>query len=158
MKITTWNVNGIRARLTHVVDFLREHEPDVLCLQETKVVDELFPVEALEDEERTITEQVQLPAEGLVANLPVRVCPQCYGVHRPSLRVCPYCQFKHPLDSRIPDEADIILKELEREKREMKRAVGRARTAEELEAIARERGYSMGWVDHVLRSRSIRRY
>ena len=50
MKITTWNVNGIRARLTHVVDFLREHEPDVLCLQETKVVDELFPVDALEDE------------------------------------------------------------------------------------------------------------
>ena len=39
MKITTLNVNGIRARLTHIIDFLREHEPDVLCLQETKVVD-----------------------------------------------------------------------------------------------------------------------
>jgi exodeoxyribonuclease-3 len=50
MKITTWNVNGIRARLTHVVDFLRQHEPDVLCLQETKVTDELFPREAIEDE------------------------------------------------------------------------------------------------------------
>lgn len=50
MKITTWNVNGIRARLTHVVDFLREHEPDALCLQETKVTDDLFPLEALEDE------------------------------------------------------------------------------------------------------------
>lgn len=50
MKITTWNVNGLRARLTHVVDFLREHEPDVLCLQETKVQDDLFPREPLEDE------------------------------------------------------------------------------------------------------------
>lgn len=50
MKITTWNVNGIRARLTHVIDFLREHEPDVLCLQETKVQDEQFPLDALEDE------------------------------------------------------------------------------------------------------------
>jgi len=50
MKITTWNVNGLRARLTHVIDFLREVEPDVLCLQETKVQDDLFPVEALEDE------------------------------------------------------------------------------------------------------------
>jgi len=50
MKITTWNVNGIRARLTHVVDFLREHQPDVLCLQETKVEDALFPREVLEDE------------------------------------------------------------------------------------------------------------
>ena len=50
MKLTTWNVNGLRARLTHVVDFLREHRPTVLCLQETKVPDELFPREALEDE------------------------------------------------------------------------------------------------------------
>lgn len=50
MKITTWNVNGLRARLVHVIDFLREHRPDVLCLQETKVPDELFPREPLEDE------------------------------------------------------------------------------------------------------------
>lgn len=50
MRITTWNVNGVRARLTHVIDFLREHSPDVLCLQETKVADEKFPREPLEDE------------------------------------------------------------------------------------------------------------
>lgn len=50
MKITTWNVNGLRARLLHVIDFLREHQPDVLCLQETKVIDEQFPREPLEDE------------------------------------------------------------------------------------------------------------
>lgn len=50
MKITTWNVNSLRARLTHVVDFLREHRPDVLCLQETKVTDDLFPRAMLEDE------------------------------------------------------------------------------------------------------------
>lgn len=50
MKVTTWNVNGLRARLVHVVDFLRAHEPDVLCLQETKVEDALFPREAIEDE------------------------------------------------------------------------------------------------------------
>ncbi|MBL8748941.1 MAG: exodeoxyribonuclease III [Planctomycetes bacterium] len=50
MRITTWNVNGLRARLTHVVDFLREHRPDVLCLQETKVEDAAFPVGPLEDE------------------------------------------------------------------------------------------------------------
>jgi exodeoxyribonuclease-3 len=50
MKLTTWNVNSLRARLTHVIDFLREHEPDVLCLQETKVQDEQFPRELLEDQ------------------------------------------------------------------------------------------------------------
>lgn len=50
MRITTWNCNGLRARLTHVVDFLREHRPAVLCLQETKVQDSEFPREPLEDE------------------------------------------------------------------------------------------------------------
>jgi len=44
MKITTWNVNGIRARLTHVIDFLRDAAPDVLCLQETKCMDGQFPL------------------------------------------------------------------------------------------------------------------
>jgi exodeoxyribonuclease-3 len=50
MKLSTWNVNGIRARLQHVLDFLREEQPDVLCLQETKVQDDAFPREPLEDE------------------------------------------------------------------------------------------------------------
>lgn len=50
MKITTWNVNGLRARLTHVVDFLRTEAPDVLCLQETKVEDAQFPRAVLENE------------------------------------------------------------------------------------------------------------
>jgi exodeoxyribonuclease-3 len=50
MKVTTWNVNGLRARLTHVIDFVRTHRPDVLCLQETKVQDDLFPKAQLEDE------------------------------------------------------------------------------------------------------------
>lgn len=45
MKIATWNVNSIRTRLTHVVNWLHEHPVDVLCLQETKVVDENFPRE-----------------------------------------------------------------------------------------------------------------
>lgn len=96
--------------------------------------------------------------DGLVANLAVRTCPQCYGVHKPHLRTCPYCGYMHPLDARIPAEADIILQEQTRIKKEMRRAVGRARSAEELEHIARERGYSMRWVDHVLKSRSIKRY
>ncbi|MDJ0800033.1 MAG: exodeoxyribonuclease III [Calothrix sp. MO_167.B12] len=43
MKIATWNVNSIRTRLDHVIDWLKENSIDVLCLQETKVVDEQFP-------------------------------------------------------------------------------------------------------------------
>lgn len=47
MKIATWNVNSIRTRLTHVVDWLTNYPVDVLCLQETKVVDDKFPLDAL---------------------------------------------------------------------------------------------------------------
>jgi len=45
-KIATWNVNSLRVRLPQVLDWLQNHQPDVLCLQETKVPDELFPVQA----------------------------------------------------------------------------------------------------------------
>ncbi len=47
MRIATWNVNSLRARLEQVVNWLETHQPDVLCLQETKVADELFPHEPL---------------------------------------------------------------------------------------------------------------
>jgi exodeoxyribonuclease III len=43
MKIATWNVNSIRSRLTHVLDWLETGAADVLCVQETKVVDADFP-------------------------------------------------------------------------------------------------------------------
>ena len=48
MKIVSWNVNGIRARIDHIVAWIEENQPDVLALQETKVVDELFPHEPFE--------------------------------------------------------------------------------------------------------------
>ena len=41
--LLTWNVNSIRVRLDHVLGYLDEHEPDVVCLQETRVEDRLFP-------------------------------------------------------------------------------------------------------------------
>ena len=47
-KIATFNVNSIRARLDIVLDWLETAAPDVLCLQETKVQDADFPVEAFE--------------------------------------------------------------------------------------------------------------
>ena len=43
MRIATWNVNSLMARLPRVVDWLAVTRPDILCLQETKVADELFP-------------------------------------------------------------------------------------------------------------------
>lgn len=47
MKLATWNVNSLNVRLPHVLDWLRDHQPDVLCLQETKQEDSKFPYEAL---------------------------------------------------------------------------------------------------------------
>jgi exodeoxyribonuclease-3 len=43
VKLATWNVNSIRVRTDAIRDWLGRHQPDVLCLQETKVIDELFP-------------------------------------------------------------------------------------------------------------------
>lgn len=46
MKIATWNVNSLRVRLSHVLDWLDTNRPDILALQETKLSDEQFPTEA----------------------------------------------------------------------------------------------------------------
>ena len=45
MLIATWNVNSVRTRLTQIIDWINHVNPEILCLQETKVVDENFPVE-----------------------------------------------------------------------------------------------------------------
>jgi exodeoxyribonuclease-3 len=49
MKIATFNVNSIRKRLPIVLDWLQEHRPDALCLQETKVQDSEFPADAFRE-------------------------------------------------------------------------------------------------------------
>ena len=47
MKIATWNVNSLKVRLPHVLDWLAAKQPDVLCLQETKLTDENFPADEI---------------------------------------------------------------------------------------------------------------
>ncbi|WP_183042245.1 endonuclease/exonuclease/phosphatase family protein, partial [Escherichia coli] len=49
MKIATWNVNSIAIRLEQVLQWLADTGTDVLCLQETKCVDERFPLETIND-------------------------------------------------------------------------------------------------------------
>ena len=46
LRIATWNINSVRRRVTLLAALAEEGAPDVVCLQETKVVDELFPREA----------------------------------------------------------------------------------------------------------------
>ena len=48
MKIATWNVNSLKVRLPHVSDWLIQHQPNVLCLQELKLDQDQFPLSAFE--------------------------------------------------------------------------------------------------------------
>ena len=48
LTVATWNINSIRFRIENVERFLRQRQPDVLCLQETKCPDDLFPHAAFE--------------------------------------------------------------------------------------------------------------
>ncbi len=49
MKVASFNVNSIKARLANLTDWLKEATPDVVCLQELKCVDEAFPRGEIED-------------------------------------------------------------------------------------------------------------
>ena len=49
MLIATWNVNSIRTRLSQIISWIKEFNLDILCLQETKVVDEDFPFKPFQD-------------------------------------------------------------------------------------------------------------
>lgn len=48
MKLSTWNVNSLKVRLPHLLDWLALNQPDVVCLQETKLEDANFPRAAIE--------------------------------------------------------------------------------------------------------------
>ncbi|MDE1183898.1 exodeoxyribonuclease III [Paraburkholderia sp.] len=49
MKLATWNVNSLKVRQQHVIDWLETSQVDVLCLQELKMTDDKFPRAALEE-------------------------------------------------------------------------------------------------------------
>ncbi|MFO1321917.1 MAG: exodeoxyribonuclease III [Burkholderiales bacterium] len=48
MKIATWNVNSLKVRMPHLVEWLGREQPDAVCLQETKVEDAAFPAAEIE--------------------------------------------------------------------------------------------------------------
>ena len=86
--------------------------------------------------------------EGAVA---MRQCQACFCCHRPA-PVCPECGYRYPILDRRPD---VVAGELVPvvARVPLKHDLRRARTREDLEAIARARGYARGWVQHILRAR-----
>jgi exodeoxyribonuclease-3 len=90
MKIATWNVNSLRVRLPHVLDWLKTEQPDVLALQEIKLVDELFPHDALRDAGYTCVVSGQPTYNGVavLARQPMRdVVTDIPGFDDPQRRV-----------------------------------------------------------------------
>lgn len=49
MKLVTWNINSVRLRIEQLATLMERYTPDVVCLQETKVRDDLFPLQAIQD-------------------------------------------------------------------------------------------------------------
>ena len=81
MKVATYNVNSIRQRLPIVLDWMAEHKPDVMCLQETKVQDQDFPAEAITKAGYFVTYRGMKAYNGvatLTRTVPERVV---YGLH-----------------------------------------------------------------------------
>src|SRR3972149_7889189 len=72
MRIATWNVNSTRQRMETLQAWLKERQPDVVCLQEIKCVDEAFPREPLEGLAYNVAVHSQKPFNGvaLLSKLP----------------------------------------------------------------------------------------
>jgi exodeoxyribonuclease-3 len=74
LKIATWNINSVRLRAEQVIRFLRETQPDVLCLQELKAATDKFPKEAFEAigyHYQQIHGQPGYNGVGFIANCPI---------------------------------------------------------------------------------------
>lgn len=93
-------------------------------------------------------------------DISVKVCPQCFAAQRSGPPRCGQCGHVFEIKARQVTEKDGELRELTPEMvaaRRARRDVGRAKTREELEAIAKARNYASGWVDHILQARVGRR-
>lgn len=102
------------------------------------------------DEDREWSIQGRRKRKGKKTGPPMRQCPSCFATVAAATASCPHCQHEFTGAVRQVDEVDGMLAEIDLQvrKQEMKREVRMARTREELEAIARKRGYKRGWVDH----------
>ena len=94
--------------------------------------------------------------------IPIRICPACFSAIPSACNPCSECGHEVPVARRELQVVDGTLQELNSRQlgSEMRRAerreVAKARTRDELEAIARERGYKPGWVRHMLNARGAR--
>lgn len=89
--------------------------------------------------------------------IPLKQCPTCYRVHEPAPQ-CPFCDHVYEAAARTMEQVDGDLKAITAEdkallQRQMRIEVAKAKTLEELESIAAQRGYKPGWARAVHESR-----
>ena len=63
MRLATWNVNSLTARMPRVTEWIEQHQPDVLCMQETKQADDKFPEQAVRRAGLRVRPQRRRPLE-----------------------------------------------------------------------------------------------
>ena len=97
--------------------------------------------------------------------LPCKVCDQCFSTLHSAEPICPVCGFEFPAPARrelVTVDGNLVeldSRQLGAEMRRIeRREVAKARTREELQVVARERGYKQGWVEHMLRARGGRSF
>jgi DNA repair protein RadD len=85
----------------------------------------------------------------------IRTCPQCFSVHRPA-PACPYCLHVYVTAPVVPAStaADLVAVDPIQLRAQRRMEVARARTREDLEKIAHDRGYKPGWVHRMLELRA----
>lgn len=96
-------------------------------------------------------------SNGTGGDIQVHQCPKCYRAHTPAAS-CPGCGHVYVGDAILPKQVagnlqKVSKEEIARMRRQKQNEVKQARSREELEAIAKERGYKRGWVDHMLEAR-----
>lgn len=89
---------------------------------------------------------------------PVKTCGTCFGTAPAAASECPYCGSAFEGQAREVEQVEGRLVEIDPAvfRRQARQEVGQAKTREELERIARERGYKPGWVDHIMKHRQQR--
>lgn len=101
----------------------------------------------LPDDDREWSLENKKKKTGVKLELPLKVCPKCYGAHKPG-PVCPLCGYRYPVEERAEPEkrAGQLAEIVELEKKRLRQEIGRARDVITLEQIAMNRGYKPGWI------------
>ncbi|HMM20608.1 MAG TPA: DEAD/DEAH box helicase [Selenomonadales bacterium] len=101
----------------------------------------------LPDDDREWSLESKKKKSGVKPEIPLKVCPQCYGAHKPG-PVCEICGYRYPGEERAEPEqrAGELAEILELEKKRLRQEIGRARDVVTLEQIAMQRGYRPGWI------------